>query len=152
MKQIKLSVLVIEDNPVLLSFWERILSDMGIPKKSLHFTSDVLEAKALLSKYAFDLLISDVVLPDLNGYQLARFAIEKNPGIRILLTTGYSANLSRFDLKGLKAHLIHKPYQDLNRLTAMISHVINDEDPFEDATEDSHSENDFYPDITEWSL
>ncbi len=61
----------------------------------------------------FDLLFTDVVMPGgMNGYQLASEASQMMPGIRILLTTGYSDQVVR-NLAGLDpgVSVIPKPYR-----------------------------------------
>ena len=143
-------VLVVEDDPTMLAFWDRLLMKLGVTQRVL-LTSAV-QAKNLLDRSEFDLLISDIIMPNINGYDLARHARNNNAAIEIVLTTAYSTDLSRFDLKGLCLHLIHKPYIDLGGLSKMISHMLHDEDVFEDAEEDSWSDNEDYPDVTEWKL
>lgn len=150
MKKIKKRVLVVEDNPILLSFWERLLNDLG--SIEAYFSTDATHAKVLLNKFEFDLLISDVILPTINGYELAKFARNMRPDIEVILTTGYETNLSRFDLKGYSFHIIHKPYSNIAKLSTIIMHLLRKEDPFADADEDSFSENEDYPEITEWTL
>lgn len=143
-------VLVVEDDPTMLAFWDRLLMKLGVTQRVL--LTSVVQAKNLLGRSDFDLLISDIIMPHINGYDLARHAREMNPDIEIVLTTAYSTDLSRFDLRGLSLHLIHKPYIDLSGLSNMINHLLHDEDVFEDAEEDSWSDNEDYPDVTEWKL
>jgi DNA-binding NtrC family response regulator len=59
-----------------------------------------------------DLLFSDVVMPgDMNGHALARWALQKRPGLKVLLTTGFKEeetperSVAHGDL-----HLLQKPY------------------------------------------
>jgi CheY-like chemotaxis protein len=143
-------VLVVEDDPTMLAFWDRLLMKLGVTQRVL-LTSAV-QAKNLLDRSDFDLLISDIIMPHINGYELARHAREKKSGIDIVLTTAYNTDLSRFDLEGLRLHLIHKPYIDLGGLSTMLTHLLHGEDVFEDAEEDSWSDNEDYPEVTEWKL
>lgn len=143
-------VLVVEDDPTMLAFWDRLLMDVGISERVLLTSAS--QAKNLLERSNFDVLISDIIMPHINGYELARHARRINADIEIVLTTAYNTDLSRFDLAGLKLHLIHKPYLDLGGLTSMISHLIHGEDLFVDADEDSFSDNEDFPEVTEWNL
>jgi len=143
-------VMVVEDDPTFASFWMRLFDEMGI--HDLKIVSDPIAAIRLLDKEAFTLIISDVVLPHVNGYELAKYALKKQPDIKIVLTTGYSTDLSRFDLTGCRFHLIHKPYSNIGEIKKLITHLIRGEDVFEDASEDSFSENEDYPLVTEWKL
>lgn len=143
-------VLVVEDDPTFRSFWTRLFADMGV--NNYVILSDPKEAIRYIERDHFTLLISDVVMPHLNGYQLAQYACKYHPEIQIVLTTGYSTDLSRFDLKDCRFHLLHKPYCNISEIKKLIGHLINGEDVFEDASEDSFSENEDYPLVTEWRL
>ena len=39
-----------------------------------------------------NLLFTDVVMPDMNGKKLADEAVRRRPGLKVLFTTGYTAN------------------------------------------------------------
>lgn len=143
-------VLVVEDDPTMLAFWDRLLSRLGIEQRVL--LTNAVQARNLLEHSNFDLLISDIIMPYISGYELAQYARRQNPRLEILLTTAYSTDLSRFDLAGMHLHLLHKPYLDIDGLKSMIGHLINGEDVFSDADEDSWSENEDFPEVTEWKL
>lgn len=144
------SVIVVEDDPTLASFWLRLFGEMEI--HDMKIVSDPISAMRLLDKGTFTMMISDVVLPHVNGYELAKYACRKQPDIKVVLTTGYSTDLSRFNLTGCRFHLIHKPYNNISEIKKLIQHLIKGENVFEDASEDSFSENEDYPQITEWKI
>lgn len=144
------NILIVEDDPTYLHLWKRITADLGIEHCVGLARPD--QAEKLLSRQPFDLLISDIVLPKMNGYELAKIARKKYPAIEVLLTTGYQTDLSRFDLQGLKCHLLHKPYHDLTHVSLFLHRLINGEDLFAGMEEDSFSENEDCPEITEWTL
>ncbi len=52
--------------------------------------ADGLEALRLLAAHPVDLLLADIVMPGLDGVQLARKAKQMHPAIKVLFTTGYS--------------------------------------------------------------
>lgn len=60
-----------------------------------------------------DLLFTDVVMPgDLDGYELARLAIERRPGIRVLLTSGFPGDVLRCNgHHTANLRLLGKPYR-----------------------------------------
>ena len=68
-------------------------------------------AQDMLKNESIDLVLSDIIMPELNGYQLASFIQEKYPAVKIQLTTGYSDDHS-IDMvsDNLKDNLLHKPY------------------------------------------
>lgn len=143
-------VLVVEDDPTMLAFWDRLLTKLGIEQRVL--LTSPLQARNLLEHSRFDLMISDIIMPSMSGYDLAQYARQLNPKLEIVLTTGYSTDLSRFDLQGMRMHLLHKPYLDIDGLALMIGHLIKGEDVFADAEEDSWSDNEDFPEVTEWRL
>ena len=148
---IKKEVLVVEDDPTYSKLWERILKGVGV--KHFHICKTAEEAHQWAAKKKPDLLISDVLLPDNNnGYRLAQELRRKNHGMTVLLTTGYKTDLRRFDLKNPSFHLLYKPYHQLRQLQIFLEHLLAGEDPSSDAPEDTFSENEDYPEVTEWNL
>jgi hypothetical protein len=58
-----------------------------------------------------DLLISDIVMPQMNGLDLAREAQTLRPGMRLLLMSGYTeTSVSAQGLIGPDTVFIHKPF------------------------------------------
>lgn len=143
-------VIVVEDDSTMLLFWGRILKDLGITNFELF--SNPLEAKLILEKVPYNLLISGIVMPHALGYDLAKIARRQNPACAIVLTTGFRTDLSRFNLANCRFHLLHKPYSDLAAVKNLITHLYNGEDSFDDLSEESSSENEDYPEVIEWKL
>jgi DNA-binding NtrC family response regulator len=51
--------------------------------------SDSLEASRLLETIAFDVVVSDIMMPNLNGLQLLE-AVKRRPGAQVVLVTAYA--------------------------------------------------------------
>ena len=64
----KSSVLIVEDNVELLKF----LSDVFASKYSIYVAENGLEALTIAGKYPIDLVISDVMMPEMDGNTLCR--------------------------------------------------------------------------------
>lgn len=143
-------VMVVEDDPTYLKLWDHILKELHVEK--CWFLHEPDEALQVLKKEPVDLLISDVLLPKVNGYSLSQMARDGHPRLQIVLTTGYQTDLSRFDLINPRFHLLHKPYHNLNDIREFIRRLLAGEDVFAGTDEDSFSENEDYPEITEWTL
>ena len=59
----------------------------------------------------FDLLFTDVVLPDLSGVEVARRLLERKPELKVILTSGYVGEKARWqEIKEKGFRLLHKPY------------------------------------------
>jgi DNA-binding NarL/FixJ family response regulator len=59
-----------------------------------------------------DLLFTDIVMPgDTSGYELARWASQKSPGLKVLLATGFSEEVTgKLSADIGPVHLLRKPY------------------------------------------
>jgi PAS domain S-box-containing protein len=109
------TVLAVEDNAGLRRVVVRQLSEFGYRVLE---AADAQEALDVLEREAADLLFTDVVMPGgTGGYELARLAQLRRPGIRVVLTSGFpepSIN-GNGHIPGLP--LLSKPYRrdDLGR-------------------------------------
>lgn len=75
--------------------------------------ADGLEALELLqtNMEPVDLLITDLIMPGMNGVELSKKISELHPGIRTLYISGYSGNLlEQYDLKVDEVNFLHKPF------------------------------------------
>ncbi|GAD21515.1 PAS domain-containing sensor histidine kinase [Acidovorax sp. MR-S7] len=103
------SVLVVEDDTTVRALVVELLRDMGFQVMQ---AATGHEAMVLLSgALHFDLLVTDVGLPGPNGRQVADFACEKLPDIRVLLMTGYAERAAASpNLLGCNMELLVKPF------------------------------------------
>jgi two-component system NtrC family sensor kinase len=83
-------VLVTEDDVDVRAYIAQTLQDLGY---QVIQAADAEAALDILSRSApIDLLLTDVVMPGMNGRALAEEALRRRPGLRILYMTGYSRN------------------------------------------------------------
>ena len=89
-------ILLTEDDVAVRAFVGRALEIDG---HEVETAGDGLEAMACLEKHdgQFDLLVSDVKMPLMDGIALAHNAAERWPGLPILLMTGYADQRERAD-------------------------------------------------------
>jgi PAS domain S-box-containing protein len=101
------SVLVVEDNDDVGRFSTELLEDLGYRVKRV---ADAPSALALLAtdEFSADLVFSDVIMPGMNGVELATIIRERYPGLPVILTSGYSEVLAENAHVGFE--LIQKPY------------------------------------------
>jgi two-component system cell cycle response regulator CpdR len=81
-------ILLAEDDDHLRLFLSRGLQRAGHIVDSV---GDGTAALALAQQTDFDLLLADVVMPGLDGIELARQLTEHQPGIRVMFITGFAA-------------------------------------------------------------
>ncbi len=86
------TILFVEDEPLILEMGRRMLESMGYHVFS---TSSPTEAVQLTTsgQVAIDLLITDVVMPEMNGRELAERIRATRPGLRCLYMSGYTADV-----------------------------------------------------------
>jgi PAS domain S-box-containing protein len=86
------TILVVEDEAALLRLEARTLEALGY---TVLPASSPAEALHMASRYAGEihLLVSDVVMPGMNGQDLARALLAMRPRMRRLFVSGYTANL-----------------------------------------------------------
>ncbi len=101
-------VLLVDDDAMvrfttadMLSYLGHIVTEAG----------DATDALRLLSEQAFDILVTDISLPDLSGDELAMRALALQPGLRVIFATGYDALPEDSDHQALAGTmLLRKPY------------------------------------------
>lgn len=105
------TVLVVDDEADLLQLAEQYLGRLGYRTRLAENAAQALDI--LAKEDGVDLLFSDVVMPGgMNGYELAQQATQLRPGIRILLTSGFtSKTMAHNGLARFSAHLLNKPYR-----------------------------------------
>jgi PAS domain S-box-containing protein len=108
-------VLVVEDNDDVGQFSTELLEDLGYSVKRV---ANANAALAILSEDEFsaDLVFSDVIMPGMNGVELAGVIRDRYPGLPVVLTSGYSNVLAENAHRGFE--LIQKPYsvESLSRI------------------------------------
>ena len=96
------TILVVDDDPDVRDYAIAVLEDHGYRVLS---AEDGLDALSVLARErSIDLLFTDVVMPRLNGFELAARAREATPLLKVLFTSGYATDLSAAD------RLLKKPY------------------------------------------
>ena len=100
-------VLVVEDNDDVGQFSTELLQDLGYTVRRVA-NADAALAMLAEDELPFDLVFSDVIMPGMNGVELAGIIRERYPGLPVVLTSGYSEVLAEKAQHGFE--LIQKPY------------------------------------------
>ena len=80
-------ILLAEDDDSLRGFLARALERAGYEVTAC---ADGEEAVAVLDE-SWDLLLTDIVMPGMDGIEVARLAAKRHPGLRIMFITGFAA-------------------------------------------------------------
>ena len=119
------SVLVVEDSPVQA---EALRADLEEARYAVTVARDGSEALALLAAGEFGLVVSDIVMPGMDGYELCR-AVKADPELAstpVVLLTSLGDPLDI--IKGLEAgadHFLRKPYERDQLLSRIESILLN---------------------------
>lgn len=101
-------ILVAEDDPPVRDFVCRALESFG------HTTADVPDGGAAMEKLGdspYDLLLTDIVMPVMDGIALALAARNRRPEMPILMMTGYSNERERaHNIDALVHDVLIKPF------------------------------------------
>ncbi|CDN55859.1 Response regulator [Neorhizobium galegae bv. officinalis bv. officinalis str. HAMBI 1141] len=111
-------ILITEDEDSLRMFVARALRLDG---HETHEAGDGAEGLEKLSEGTFDLLLSDIRMPVMDGIELVHQASAKFPDLKILLMTGYAEQRERADDLAAKViDVVQKPFAlpDIRRAVA----------------------------------
>jgi hypothetical protein len=115
LKQRSKSLLVVDDDPAI-----RLLCVRGLDSFEVSQATDGREALALLKRQPFDVVLSDIMMPNLSGLDLLQAVKQSDPEQMVLLMTGYSEK--EVILQALKAgadDFISKPVNLLQLQTSI---------------------------------
>jgi two-component system, cell cycle response regulator CpdR len=119
-------ILIAEDEPSVRSFIQRALQGAGHEVECVGDGSDALEALARARPHhAHDLLLTDILMPVMDGVSLALLAARDAPSLRIMLMTGYSDQRERaHGLDAIIQDILLKPFT-LDELVMRVQAVLD---------------------------
>jgi two-component system, cell cycle response regulator CpdR len=101
-------ILLAEDDDSMRGFLERSLENAGYKVQSFDNGKDALAAVA---PQAFTLLLTDIVMPLMDGIELARRAAAIDPALKIMFITGFAAvTLNNGVATPKDARVLSKPF------------------------------------------
>jgi len=116
------NILVVDDEEVLAELNAEVIANAGYNVKVSH---DAAEAMAMLKLQAFDLVMSDVVMPGMNGYELASKIRQTYPDTKIIINSGYDESVHFDGVKeGVCDKMLEKPVSRV-RLLESLAQLLN---------------------------
>jgi len=117
-------ILVVEDEPAILNLVAKILKNQKFLVLAAAGPIQALEIAAQ-GDQPIDLLLSDILMPQMNGRDLANQFRSLHPNAKILLMSGYSADiLSKDNPIGTEVQFIQKPFANSD-LVAKVREMLN---------------------------
>ncbi len=117
-------ILLAEDDTSMREYLARALTRVGYEVRSVGCGTD---AMPLLEKERFDLLLTDIVMPEMDGIELAQKAAVIDPAIRVMFITGFAAVALQSGRTAPEAKLLSKPFH-LKDLVAEVDRIFQTED------------------------
>ncbi|MGM0644412.1 MAG: ATP-binding protein, partial [Thermodesulfobacteriota bacterium] len=118
------TILLVEDEPTILRMTRMMLEKKGYTVISASAPTEAVE-KARNHSGLIDLLMTDVVMPEMNGRDLAVQIAELYPGIRNLFMSGYTANvIAHQGVLDDGVAFIQKPFS-MADMTVKVREVLN---------------------------
>ena len=87
-----LRVLVVDDEEMVRRFVDRVLKEGGYETATAVDGTDAVEIAAKQAQ-PFDVLVTDLMMPQMTGDELARRLRQNEPGLKVLYLTGFSDKL-----------------------------------------------------------
>lgn len=119
----KSKILVVDDEDALRTVLSNELTSEGYDVST---ASDGDEAISTIQRGLYDLVLLDIKMPRLNGFEVLKFVKEKHPKTKVVMLTGFADLKNAIESKKLGAEdFVSKPY-DLVDLLTTIERVLSE--------------------------
>ncbi|MGV3512653.1 MAG: cell cycle two-component system response regulator CpdR [Novosphingobium sp.] len=115
-------ILLAEDEEAMRTYLTRALENAGY---SVVAVDRGTAAIPLLENETFDLLLSDIVMPEMDGIELAQRCSEISPGTKVMFITGFAAVTLKANREAPQARVLSKPFH-LKDLVLEVERVFED--------------------------
>ena len=100
-------ILLAEDDQAMRAYLSRALENAGYDVVAVDRGTAALP---LLEEEHFDLLLSDIVMPELDGIELAQRCSEVSPRTKVMFITGFAAVSLRTNREAPQTKVLSKPF------------------------------------------
>jgi two-component system cell cycle response regulator CpdR len=115
-------ILLAEDDGAMRTYLERALHNAGFQVDSVDRGTAALP---LLEESRYDLLLSDIVMPEMDGIELAQKCNELSPDTKVMFITGFAAVTLKASREHPQAKVLSKPFH-LKDLVLEVERVLGD--------------------------
>jgi DNA-binding NtrC family response regulator len=113
----KRKILVVDDEDALRTVLSAELNSEGY---DVGTAADGTEALAELQKGKYDLVLLDIKMPNMNGFEVLKVIKEKHGGTKVIMLTGFADLKNAIESKKLGAEdFVSKPYDLVDLLTTI---------------------------------
>lgn len=100
-------ILLAEDEDAMRTYLARALQNAGYEVAAVDRGTAALP---LLAEHHFDLLLSDIVMPEMDGIELAQRCAEISPETKVMFITGFAAVSLKASREAPQAKVLSKPF------------------------------------------
>ena len=119
------TILVVEDEPEILNIAKLMLERQGYRVLTAGTPGEAI-GKAEEHAWEIHLLLSDVIMPEMNGRELAKRILAIHPGIKRLFMSGYTADIiAHRGVLEEGVHFVQKPFS-IQALAAHVRQALDD--------------------------
>ena len=117
----KEKILIVDDEEIMRNFLLDVFMDEGY---NLDSAADGTEALEKISKNQYQLIITDIRMPGVDGTQVLKKAKESDPHVEVIVITGYASPQTKQECLRLgAAYYLAKPFQ-INQIRALVNKVV----------------------------
>jgi len=116
-------ILLAEDEEAMRTYLKRALENAGYEVSAVDRGTAALP---LLENQFFDLLLSDIVMPEMDGIELAQICNEISPRTKVMFITGFAAVTLKASREAPNAKVLSKPFH-LKDLVLEVQRVFEDQ-------------------------
>jgi two-component system cell cycle response regulator CpdR len=119
-------ILLAEDEPAMRTYLGRALENAGFEVVAVDRGTTALP---YLERERFDLLLSDIVMPEMDGIELAQRCAQVSPQTKVMFITGFAAVTLKASREAPQARVLSKPFHlrdlviEVQRIFGMPSQV-----------------------------
>jgi DNA-binding NtrC family response regulator len=112
-------ILIVDDEPQIRTFLLLTFEHAGYAVRTARSGRDAIE---ICSAEPFDVVLSDVTMPEMNGHQLAQWIAAHHPTTRTALMSGFDATCEKCSYSP-RCQLIAKPFPP-NKIVSFVEQVL----------------------------
>lgn len=119
------TVLLVDDEPMVLEVGQQMLTHLGYTVMGALSSRNALELFRE-NREQIDLVVMDMIMPEMSGAELYDKLLEEKPGVKVLLSSGYSLDGQASEIldRGCNG-FIQKPFH-MNELALKIRNILDE--------------------------
>src|SRR4051812_2928752 len=102
------NLLFVDDDPIMRRLYAQLQRILGTGHK-IHITESAKEAFGLMDKIKFDIIVSDLTMPEIAGIEFLKVVVDLQPGAARIVVSGYSDHIKAAEALNVAHRYFSKP-------------------------------------------